>query len=76
MRFIEVMPLTGVADVSDGVVKTEELIAQLEAIHGPLDDLGLRPPTRRGATASRREGQAGFISAVSDPFCATCNLCA
>lgn len=49
MRFIEVMPLTGVADVaSDGVVKTEELIAQL-AIHGRLDD-----PPRANRLSARR----------------------
>ncbi|MEP7189459.1 MAG: GTP 3',8-cyclase MoaA [Roseiflexaceae bacterium] len=75
MRFIEVMPLTGVADVAqDGVVKSEELIAQLEAIHGPLEPLGLAP-----ADSARRfripgaQGKLGFISAVSDPFCSTCN---
>jgi cyclic pyranopterin phosphate synthase len=75
MRFIEVMPLTGVADVAhDGVVKSEELIAQLEAIHGPLEPLGLA-----AADSARRfripgaKGKLGFISAVSDPFCSTCN---
>lgn len=75
MRFIEVMPLTGVADVAeDGVVKSAELIAQLEAIHGPLESLGLA-----AADSARRfripgaRGKLGFISAVSDPFCATCN---
>ena len=75
MRFIEVMPLTGVADVAqDGVVKSEELIAQLEAIYGPLEPLGLA-----AADSARRfripgaRGKLGFISSVSDPFCATCN---
>ncbi|HNP70779.1 MAG TPA: GTP 3',8-cyclase MoaA [Kouleothrix sp.] len=75
MRFIEVMPLTGVADVAeDGVVKSTELIARLEAIHGPLESLGLA-----AADSARRfripgaRGKLGFISAVSDPFCATCN---
>lgn len=75
MRFIEVMPLTGVADVAeDGVVKSEELIAQLTAIHGPLEDLGLAPSdsARRYRIAGAR-GKLGFISAVSDPFCASCN---
>ena len=75
MRFIEVMPLTGVADVaSDGVVKTEELIAQLEAIHGRLDDLGLAPTdSARRYRIPGAKGKLGFISAVSDPFCSTCN---
>ena len=75
MRFIEVMPLTGVADVAeDGVVKSEELIAQLEAIHGPLESLGLAPTdSARRYRIPGAQGKLGFISAVSDPFCATCN---
>jgi GTP 3',8-cyclase len=75
MRFIEVMPLTGVADVAqDGVVKSEELIAQLEAIHGPLEDLGLAPSdSARRFRIPGAKGKLGFISSVSDPFCATCN---
>src|SRR5262245_59101809 len=75
MRFIEVMPLTGVANVAqDGVVKSEELIATLEAIHGPLENLGLAASdsARRFRIPGAR-GKLGFISAVSDPFCATCN---
>jgi len=75
MRFIEVMPLTGVADVAqDGVVKSEELIAQLEAIHGPLEDLGMAPSdSARRYRIPGAKGKLGFISSVSDPFCATCN---
>lgn len=75
MRFIEVMPLTGVADVAqDGVVKSEELIAQLEAIHGPLESLGLAPSdSARRYRIPGAQGRLGFISSVSDPFCATCN---
>ena len=75
MRFIEVMPLVGVAGVAqDGVIKSEELIAQLEAIHGPLEDLGMAASesARRYRIPGAR-GKLGFISSVSDPFCATCN---
>ncbi len=75
MRFIEVMPLTGVADVAqDGVVKSEELIARIAAEYGPLEELGLAPTdsARRYRIPGAR-GKLGFISAVSDPFCATCN---
>jgi cyclic pyranopterin phosphate synthase len=75
MRFIEVMPLTGVAGVAqDGVVKSAELIAQLEAIHGPLDDLGLTPTdSARRYRIPGAKGKLGFISSVTEPFCATCN---
>jgi cyclic pyranopterin phosphate synthase len=75
MRFIEVMPLTGVANVAeDGVVKSEELIVQIEAIHGALESLGLAPSdSARRFRIPGAKGKLGFISAVSDPFCATCN---
>lgn len=75
MRFIEVMPLTGVAGVAqDGVVKSEELIAQLEEIHGPLEHLGLAASdSARRYRIPGAPGKLGFISSVSDPFCATCN---
>ncbi|NJO05483.1 MAG: GTP 3',8-cyclase MoaA [Chloroflexaceae bacterium] len=74
-RFIEVMPLTGVAGVAqDGVVSTAELIDRLEAVYGPLEALDqpgsdpARPYRIRGAA-----GTIGFISSVTDPFCSTCN---
>jgi cyclic pyranopterin phosphate synthase len=75
MRFIEVMPLVGVAGVAqDGVVKSETLIAQLEAAYGPLEDLGLAPSdSARRYRIAGAPGKLGFISAVSDPFCSTCN---
>jgi len=75
MRFIEVMPLTGVADVaSDGVVRSDELIGRLTAAFGPLDDLGhaASDSARRHRIRGAR-GSLGFISSVSDPFCASCN---
>ena len=75
MRFIEVMPLTGVAEVAqDGVVTSAELIARIEAAYGPLEELGLAPAdsARRYRIPGAR-GKLGFISAVSDPFCASCN---
>lgn len=75
MRFIEVMPLEGVGDVHDaGLVTTAETIELIEAVHGPLERLEapLGDPARvyriRGAA-----GTIGFISPVSEPFCAFCN---
>src|SRR5690606_35302068 len=75
MRFIEVMPLTGVADVAnDGVVKSAELIEQLQRVYGPLEDLGMAPSeSARRYRLPGAKGKIGFISSVSDPFCATCN---
>ena len=74
-RFIEVMPLTGVAGLAEeGVVSTAELIARLEARFGALEPYGQDPadPARRYRIPGA-PGKLGFISAVTDPFCATCN---
>lgn len=74
-RFIEVMPLTGVAGLAEeGVVSTAELIARIVAHFGPLEPYGQDPsdPARRYRIPGA-PGKLGFISAVTDPFCATCN---
>ena len=74
-RFIEVMPLTGVAGLADeGVVSTAELIGRIEAHFGPLQPYGQDPadPARRFRIPGA-PGKLGFISAVTDPFCSTCN---
>ena len=75
MRFIEVMPLVGVADVAqDGVVKSEELIERLGEVYGPLEDLGHAPSdSARRYRLPGAKGKLGFISSISDPFCASCN---
>jgi cyclic pyranopterin phosphate synthase len=75
MRFIEVMPLTGVAGLAEeGVVSTAELIGMIEARFGQLQPYGQDPsdPARRYRIPGAR-GKLGFISAVTDPFCSTCN---
>jgi cyclic pyranopterin phosphate synthase len=75
LRFIEVMPLTGVAGVAqEGVISSAELISRIEARFGPLDPLGqaASDPARRYRIRGAK-GKIGFISSVSDPFCATCN---
>jgi GTP 3',8-cyclase len=74
-RFIEVMPLTGVAGLADeGVVSSAELIARLEAHYGPLNEIGqaASDPARTYRIPGAL-GKIGFISSVSDPFCSTCN---
>jgi cyclic pyranopterin phosphate synthase len=75
MRFIEVMPLTGVAGLAEqGVVSTAEIIARIEARFGTLESYGqdASDPARRYRIPGA-PGKLGFISAVTDPFCATCN---
>lgn len=75
LRFIEVMPLTGVAGLADeGVISTAELIARIEARFGALESYEQNPadPARRFRIPGA-PGKLGFISAVTDPFCETCN---
>ncbi|WP_298818950.1 GTP 3',8-cyclase MoaA [Chloroflexus sp.] len=74
-RFIEVMPLTGVAGLAEeGIVSSAELMARLEQHYGPLEEIGHAPsdPARTYRLPGAK-GVIGFISSVSDPFCATCN---
>lgn len=74
VRFIEMMPFGSVGDFAEaGVVKSEETQAKIEAALGPLtpEDISGTDPARTyrlpGAT-----GVLGFISPVSQPFCAKC----
>jgi cyclic pyranopterin phosphate synthase len=75
LRFIEVMPLTGVAGLAqEGIISSTEIRERIAAAFGPLDEL-----ERPGSDPARNyripgaPGRLGFISSVSDPFCATCN---
>jgi cyclic pyranopterin phosphate synthase len=74
-RFIEVMPLAGVAGLADeGVISSAELIGRLEAHYGPLEEIGHAPSDpARTYRIPGAPGKIGFISSVSDPFCSTCN---
>jgi cyclic pyranopterin phosphate synthase len=74
-RFIEMMPTSGMLTLARTQgVSSAELRHRIEAFYGPLEPLPepLSTPARsyriRGAT-----GRLGFISSVSEPFCAWCN---
>jgi cyclic pyranopterin phosphate synthase len=74
VRFIEVMPFGSVADLAEaGIVRSEETRARIEAALGPLHPLDLsgEDPARTYALAGA-PGRVGFISPVSEPFCARC----
>jgi GTP 3',8-cyclase len=74
VRFIEFMPLD--ADRAwrpDSVLSGEELRRMIEELHS-LEEL----PRERAATArvfrfADGRGEIGFVSPVSEPFCAECN---
>jgi cyclic pyranopterin phosphate synthase len=75
VRFIEFMPLD--ADRAwrqDLVLTGAEIRARIEAVHGPLVEI----PARAASTARRfrfadGRGEVGFVNAVSEPFCGSCD---
>jgi cyclic pyranopterin phosphate synthase len=75
VRFIELMPFGEVAGFQhDAVVSMRETMARIEASLGPLSAL----PGDHGSDPSRpyrlagARGTLGFISTVTEPFCAGC----
>lgn len=75
MRFLEIMPMEGVGTVYDeNLVTTEETMSRLEAAFGPLQPIETDPsdPARLWKIPGAA-GTIGFISPISQPFCAHCN---
>ncbi|HEY52528.1 MAG TPA: GTP 3',8-cyclase MoaA [Caldilineae bacterium] len=76
IRFIELMPFGSEADFAQGaVVSSQETKAKIEAELGPLHEVpghDGHDPARPYRLAGAR-GSLGFISSVSEPFCAGCN---
>lgn len=73
VRFIEYMPLD--ADRAwerERVVPSERLRAGIDAVF-PLRPDGNGGPARRYAFADGAPGAVGFISSVTEPFCASCD---
>jgi len=74
VRFIEMMPFGSVGDFAEaGVVKSEETMERIEAALGLLQPVNLSgdDPARTYRLAGAA-GTLGFISPVSQPFCAKC----
>jgi cyclic pyranopterin phosphate synthase len=74
VRFIEFMPLDADRSWSpDAVLTGAELRELIRAIH-PIEELPREPSaTARVYRFSDGAGEIGFISPVSEPFCADCN---
>ena len=75
VRFIEMMPFGDVSDFQQaGIVSQEELMATISAELGPLS------PVNNGELDGEAQlyrlngapGTVGFISSVTQPFCASC----
>lgn len=75
VRFIEMMPFGDVADFQQaGIVSEEELRATISADLGPLtlEDNGRLDGEARLYRLAGAPGTLGFISSVTQPFCASC----
>ena len=74
VRFIEMMPFGTVAGFqTSAYVSSEETMARIQAVLGPLrpiDTSGYDPA--RTYRLDGAHGTLGFISSVSQPFCAQC----
>jgi len=76
VRFIEMMPFGQVAQFArEGVVSQQEVIARIEAKLGLLEPVGDGKLDGEARLFRLRGAQAavGFISTVTNPFCATCS---
>jgi cyclic pyranopterin phosphate synthase len=74
VRFIEMMPFSTVGDFAEaGIVKSEETIGKIATALGPLTpvDVSGDDPART-YRLPQAAGRLGFISPVSNPFCAKC----
>ncbi len=75
IRFIEMMPFAGVTDVQTGqVITASQILARIEAGLGKLDDSndGKLDGEARVFHLPQAQGDIGFISSVTNPFCETC----
>lgn len=76
IRFIELMPLGSVANFQrEAVVSSSETRARIEATLGPLHPIpgyDMRDPARPYRLPGA-QGVLGFISTITEPFCAGCN---
>ncbi len=75
MRFIELMPVGSIADFQlDSVVPVDEMKLRIESALGPLESIewdGHNPS--RPYRLPGGVGTIGFISSVTQPFCAGCD---
>ena len=75
MRFIEMMPFGDVADFQQSqVVRAQEMRDKIEAALGPLTPVegGKLDGEARLYRLPDALGDVGFISSVTEPFCASC----
>ncbi|RMF48031.1 MAG: GTP 3',8-cyclase MoaA [Anaerolineae bacterium] len=73
VRFIEMMPFAGPTDLQQqAAVRAPEMRARIEAALGPLQGNGKLDGEARLYRLQDAPGMVGFISTLSQPFCASC----
>lgn len=73
MRYIEMMPFAGVADVqTQQIVTAAQIQARIESEFGPLEATGKYDGEARIYRIHGAKGELGFISSVTVPFCSAC----
>jgi cyclic pyranopterin phosphate synthase len=75
VRFIEMMPFGGATNIQTGqMVRAEEMQGRIEQALGPLTPAsgGQLDGEARIFRIPGAQGEVGFISSVSAPFCASC----
>jgi GTP 3',8-cyclase len=76
VRFIEMMPFAGVTDVQTGqIITAAQIQDRIEAALGPLEpsNNGKLDGEARLFRIPGAQGDVGFISSVTAPFCDSCN---
>ena len=75
MRFIEMMPFAGVTDVQTGqVITAAQIQERIQSVLGPLEksNNGKLDGEARVFHLPGAQGDIGFISSVTSPFCDSC----
>ena len=76
VRFIEMMPFGAVAEFAqNATVSQAEIMARIEAAVGPLHPIseGLLDGEARLYQLAGAQAAVGFISTLTNPFCASCS---
>lgn len=76
VRFIEMMPFAGATDLqTNQVVKASEMHTRIQSVLGPMEVVngGKLDGEARLFRLPEAAGVLGFISSVTQPFCASCN---
>ncbi len=73
MRYIEMMPFAGVTDVqTQQIVTAAQIQEKIESEFGPLEASGEYDGEARIFKIRGGQGEIGFISSVTVPFCSAC----